>query len=171
MGSSKGTGSSGGTFKAYPPGSRLSRMADPATALLVRTLHVLAMAALLGGAALLAVVAARTRGPAWLDAARGYEALFWGAAGLLVLTGVGNLGAYGDALPPPGSPWGGAFLAKVAAVLLLLPLSMVRTLAVALAGARPELSEGGALRLAAAYAATALLAGGIVVLAVGLAHG
>lgn len=146
-------------------------MADPATALLVRTLHVLAMAALLGGAALLAVLAARAHGPACLEAARGYEVLFWGAAGVLVLTGVGNLGAFGDALPPPGSPWGVGFLAKVAAVLLLLPLSMVRTLAVALASALPGLSPPVERRLAAAYAATALLAGTIVVLAVGLAHG
>lgn len=81
--------------------------------LAIRTVHVLAMALLVGGAAGLWAAARRT--PDDLHAlATGYEWLFWAALGVLVLTGVGNLGALGA--PGPATRWGQVLLAKLALV-------------------------------------------------------
>jgi len=121
------------------------------------------MATALGGALLLAVLATR-RGPWMPDLARNYEALFWGAAGLLVLTGVGNLGALG-VVPARGSRWGDLFAVKIGAVVLLLALSMARTMAVARARGAPSRF------LRVAYGCTAGLLAGIASLGVQLAHG
>jgi len=62
---------------------------------------------------------------AWLDVRSGvesraalrtairYEWLAWGALGLLVATGVGNLGVFGEALPAPESTWGRVLTVKL----------------------------------------------------------
>lgn len=145
---------------------------DPhALHLVVRWAHVAAMATALGGALLVAaVVFSRRDAGGSLAMALAYERLFWAAAGILVMTGVGNLGAFGRALPEPGTEWGSALTLKLVAVALLLAVSLPRTLAVLrLERAASEgLAVGGVLR--AVYAGTAVLLGAIVLIAEVLAH-
>lgn len=142
-------------------------MASLDGAVAVRALHVLAMAAMLGGALLLAWLAWRAP-PALLPAARAYEVVFWGAVGVAVVAGVGNLGAMGPTVPPKGSPWAGLLALKLGMVALLLLGSMVRTLAVGLAAAGRAAPPA---RLGGAYAATALALAVVAAAGVTLAHG
>ena len=128
---------------------------------IVRATHVVAMALLVGGAALLWAA------PASWDAravARRYEAMFWAAASALVATGVGNLGAMG-AVPAAASGWGELLAWKLALVLAVLVASALRTLLVALAAA-PD-----ARVLRRAYAATTIAGVVLAALGVTLAHG
>jgi hypothetical protein len=129
------------------------------------------MAAILGGALLVWWLGMRRPGAnagVVLDVAERYEWIFWAAIGLQVMTGVGNLGAFGDALPSPSSGWGMKLIVKLVAVLALAVLSVPRTLAVvAMASAtrpRPRL-------LSALYGGTTAIVVGIAGLAVWLAHG
>lgn len=142
------------------------------THLVVRLVHLLAMAIALGGAALL--WPALARGPSRLAtdgarvaAAAGYERLFWAAVGVLVTTGVGNLGAFGGQLPRGG--WGAVFALKLLAVVAGLPASAGRTLLVV------RYREAGgpllARPLAVAYGVTTVWLAGVVTLAEVLAHG
>jgi uncharacterized membrane protein len=154
-------------------------MAHETLSLLVRWLHVAAMALTLGGALLVWVVALRpgehapaSQGRLLLGLAEHYERLFWLGIGLLVMTGVGNLGAFGLGLPEPASPWGQRLGLKLAAVLLLLAFSVLRTVVVIRLSAAGEAGLAPtARRLPAFYAGTALALGAIVLLAVVLAHG
>lgn len=133
---------------------------------LVRLVHVGGMAVLLGGA-VLAWAQSRSGADA-LTTATVYEWLFWGALGLVVLTGVGNLGAMGSAIPGPASDWGAVLAVKLAAVVGLLAGSLVRTLAVA----RWRAADGPpGDRLGATYGATAGYLLVLVALAEVLAHG
>src|SRR5688572_17506372 len=96
--------------------------------LVIRWAHVAAMAIALGGALLVAVIVFTRRDSAGaLAAALAYERLFWAAAGVLVMTGVGNLGAFGRTLPEPRTEWGSAVTVKLAgvAVLLLTPVPQI----------------------------------------------
>jgi hypothetical protein len=144
-----------------------------AAASLVRAVHVLAASIVVGGAALLwaALGGAIGRGAASGDvrpgvgAAVAYEWGFWGAVGLLVATGVGNLGALAPVLPAAGTRWGAVFGAKLVLLVVLLVGSLGRTLVAAGPGAR---ARGVLCR---AYGVTALAGGSIVVLAVVLSHG
>ena len=147
---------------------------------LVRWAHVTAAAVLLGGA-LLALAACRGRraGPADrggslpMETGARFEWISWGAIGLAVMTGVGNLGAFGVHLQPATSRWGGFLLVKLTLLLFLLPLSLVRTLVVAKLRAAPETSRPSSTRslLAALYAITLALILSITLLAAFLAHG
>ncbi len=105
---------------------------DPhALTLFVRWSHVAAMATALGGALLVAaLVFSRRDERGSLAVALAYERLFWAAAGVLVMTGVGNLGAFGRALPAPATEWGTALVVKLVAVAALLAVSLPRSLAV-----------------------------------------
>lgn len=123
--------------------------------LAVRWLHVLAMATMLGGALLLALARERP-----LAQARAYEAAFWAAAGVAVLTGVGNVGEYGEGVPVAATRWGRALGVKLALVGALLVGSALRTLVV---------SRGAAPR--GAYASTAAALAVIALVAEVLAHG
>lgn len=129
--------------------------------LLVRWLHVLGMAVALGGAvvtwSLLRQPSAGTTG-----VAERYERLFWAAVGVLVATGVGNLGELAPGVPGPGTRWGTVLTVKLALLVVLLAFSLVRTLLVRRAGV-------GVLRVC--YGATTVLLVGIVGLAEVLAHG
>lgn len=127
-----------------------------AATVVIRLVHVLAAALVVGGAALLAARASR-------EGARSYEWVFWGSLMALALTGVGNLGALGEVLPAPGSAWGARFAAKLGAVALLVLVSPLRTLLV--------LRDAPARTLRFAHAATALLAATTLALGVTLAHG
>ncbi|MBX0297161.1 CopD family protein [Halomicroarcula sp. F27] len=141
--------------------------------LAVRTLHVLTVTVLVGGT--VAVwYGYRTAAVTDLTSARRYEWLFWGALGVLVLTGVGNLGALG--VPGPTTDWGRTLLVKLVAVLGVAVGSAVRTLVVVRAGERDGFeadTANTALRgtLGRAYGVTAVALLALVVLAEVLAHG
>ncbi len=129
------------------------------------------MAAILGGALLvwwLGVRRNRANAGMVVDVAERYEWIFWAAIGLQVMTGVGNLGAFGDALPPSASGWGAKLIVKPVAVLALAVLSVPRTLAVvAMAGDKPPRPG----LLSALYGGPTAFVVGIAGLAVWLAHG
>lgn len=137
-------------------------------ALAIRWLHVAGMATAFGGAILVTWLAWRRPADRIIDIALGYEQLFWLAAGVLVMTGFGNLGAFGAALPAPASDWGRTFIAKLVVVAVLVAISIPRSLAVIeLAGRAAAVGSG----LRAAYAGTTGVLGVVVGLAVYLAHG
>lgn len=139
-----------------------------ATSLAIRWVHVLAMAVLLGGAVVTWGTFRTTEEPP-PGAAETYEWLFWLAAGLVVMTGVGNLGSLAPFVPGPNTSWGLTFALKLVAVVGLLVGSVVRTLAV-LRGAGAERPSAGR-RLGESYAATSGYLFVLVALAVVLAHG
>ncbi|AUG48241.1 hypothetical protein BVU17_12180 [Haloarcula taiwanensis] len=142
------------------------------TALPIRTLHVLAMAVLVGGTTVL-WYSYRCGTIASLAPAKQFEWLFWGGVGVLVVTGVGNLGSLGP--PGPGTDWGRTLLVKLAVVVALLGGSVVRTLLLVQIGDRvntfDDLHPVHRRTLSRAYGATAAVFLGIVVLAEVLAHG
>ncbi len=154
-------------------------MLDPhVVSVAIRTVHVAAMAIMLGGAALLwmwlTVADKRPSPPSLpLELAQRFECLAWLATGLLVMTGIGNLAAFGAALPPPQTGWGERLTVKLALVAVLIVGSLLRTLLVALlaADARPLGSASRLGLLRAAYGATTIFASGVLLMAVALAHG
>lgn len=143
----------------------------------IRWAHLLGMAALFGGAVLcwglLRRDAIHETPAATLSVSAAYEWLFWAGAGLLVLTGVGNLGAMAPAIPGPSTPWGTTFSIKLLGVLGLLLGSLVRTLGVVglVVGSPTRLAPVAFARLRVGYAATAVYLLGVVLLAEVLAHG
>jgi len=123
------------------------------------------MAATFGGAILVTWLAAR-RDEHLLAIAVRYEQVFWAGIGLLVMTGVGNIGAFGLALPAPSTNWGANFTAKLLFVVALVALSLPRSIVVARSAAR---GHSGPLRVL--YGATVAVLALIVALATLLAHG
>ena len=92
----------------------------------IRWVHVAAMATAFGGA--ITVLALSTRpgadsAGAVIAVAVRYEWLFWAAAGVLAMTGIGNLAAFGAALLGPATNWGATLLLKLGSVLALVVLS------------------------------------------------
>ena len=136
--------------------------------LAIRWLHVAAMATAFGGAALIGWLTWRETPEPVLPIALRYEQLFWAAAGILVMTGIGNLGAFGPSLPSPASDWGRTFLTKLIIVGLLVALSLPRSLGVVLVASR-GVARPSTLR--ALYGGSAVLLALIVGLAERLAHG
>lgn len=139
--------------------------------LLVRWAHVAGMAAILGGALLVWWLAARSdlsESPTVLRVAERCEWVFWAALGVQVMTGVGNLGAFGNALPGPQTDWGTRLTIKLVAVLILSLLSVPRTLAIA---AIAREGKPPPAWLPAGYGGTTVGTAGIAGLAVWLAHG
>ncbi|WP_251342119.1 CopD family protein [Haloplanus halophilus] len=137
----------------------------PLSHLLVRWLHLLAMAVALGGTALAWWVSRTADATTALVVAGRYEGAFWGALGVLAMTGVGNLGALAPAIPR--GPWGAALVAKLGLVLAVLVGSAVRTATVVAARDR----DAAAAPLERAYALTAVALVAVVGLAEVLAHG
>ena len=140
----------------------------------IRWLHVAAMATAFGGAITVLSLSARPG----LDAASGviavatrYEWLFWGAAGVLAMTGIGNLAAFGAALLGPRTDWGETLTWKLTLVLLLVVLSLPRTLAVARMSASGGGAPGAVIAVRNLYGATTATFAVILGLAVWLAHG
>jgi hypothetical protein len=146
---------------------------DPhSTHLAIRWLHVGGMAIAFGGAVLVLAFAirGRTAGAAVLQIAASYEWLFWGAAGVLAMTGIGNLGAFGTSLPDPATEWGRTFQLKLVVVIALVLVSIPRTLAVAaLAATAPAERVLGVVRRL--YGGTSAIFALILALAITLAHG
>jgi putative copper export protein len=141
----------------------------------IRWLHVAAMATAFGGA--VAVLALSTRpsadsARALLDVAMRYEWLFWAAAGILAMTGIGNLAAFGAALLGPATNWGTTLGLKLGSVLALVVLSLPRTLAVArMSASTGAVTPGLVITLRNLYGATTSGFAVILALAVWLAHG
>ena len=135
-------------------------------ALAIRWLHVAAMAVAVGGAVLVTWISFRAPADLALRVAIRYEQLFWLAAGVLVMTGIGNLGALGSALPEPRSGWGITFQTKLLLVAALVAVSLPRSLAL-------ELARGPTLGqlLQRLYLVTVALFAAILVAALVLAHG
>lgn len=154
---------------------------DPhALSWVIRLMHVAAMAILLGGAVTIWAITVRLKASLLPDQARllraaatPYEWAFWGAIGVLISTGVGNLGAFGTGIPGPSTTWGEKLVVKLALVLLLLLWSVVRTFWVIRleAAAVVGVSAVGQRVAQVLYAGTALLAIAILTVAVSLAHG
>jgi hypothetical protein len=141
-----------------------------ASALLVRWLHVLAVAVALGGAV---VAWATLRADGRTSVAAAYEWLLWGALGVAAMTGVGNLGALAPAVPGPDTRWGVTLAAKLVGVIGFLALSVARTGAVvrARAGGDDAGPASSPVVLGRLYAATAGYLVALVALAEVLAHG
>jgi putative copper export protein len=140
----------------------------------IRWLHVAAMAIAFGGAVLVVVLFARgLRDSGIVQVAAGYEWAFWGAAGVLAMTGVGNLGNFGAGLPAPGTDWGATLVVKLVTVLALVVVSLPRTFAVTRLVAQVEgaPTKWARDRVRLVYAATTIAFAVIVVMAVTLAHG
>jgi len=141
----------------------------------IRWLHVAAMATAFGGA--ITVLALSTRpgvdsAGAVVSVALRYEWLFWAAAGVLAMTGIGNLAAFGAGLLGPTTNWGATLLLKLGSVLALVVLSLPRTLAVARISALSGPSASGSIRtIRNLYGATTGAFAVILALAVWLAHG
>ncbi len=141
----------------------------------IRWLHVAAMATAFGGA--VSVLAFSTRPgvsstSAVVAVAVRYEWIFWAAAGVLAMTGIGNLAAFGAALLGPATSWGATLLLKLGSVLALVVLSLPRTLAVARINASIGVNaQASVATLRSLYGATTGAFGVILALAVWLAHG
>jgi uncharacterized membrane protein len=156
-------------------------------AVAVRTLHLLAVTLLLGGAGLtwlqLRRVATASSASAvsaasspTLALAESYEWLFWLAVGVVALTGVGNLGAMAPAIPTEGG-WATTLLVKLGLLLVLLVSSVWRTLVVV--RVRRSVGDGSSASLSArslgvlhwSYAGTTLVLVTLLALAEVLAYG
>ncbi len=147
-------------------------------AFLVRWLHVSAVAFVFGGALLIFVLlyfASGNRDASArrmiFDLMRAFEWGSWASLGIVVATGVGNLGHFGEALPDSEDGWGKQLMLKLSLVVVFLLFSVVRTLAVASAASRPiEEAPKHQRTLGSLYGVTAAAIGSIVGVAVALAH-
>jgi hypothetical protein len=148
--------------------------------LAIRWVHVASMALALGGALLVCGLSVGDRpdrlplDQLLLGVAVRYEWLFWGALGLLVITGLGNIGYVAAAVPEPRPAWSHTLAVKLVAVLGLMAFSLVRTLVVVrLRTASPSSMSAPPSRglLQTLYATTALALASILGLAIWLAHG
>ncbi|ELZ98958.1 hypothetical protein C440_01340 [Haloferax mucosum ATCC BAA-1512] len=140
------------------------------SSLLVRFVHVSGMALIFGGAvfAWAAFRTSESSRPQNRSLATTYEWVFWGTMGLLLVTGVGNLGTLGP--PGPTTRWGTILTTKLAAVIGFVFGSFVRTLVVLRLRDRAPTAAGRAL-LSRSYGATAGAILVLVALAEVLAHG
>jgi uncharacterized membrane protein len=140
-----------------------------ALSVVVRWLHVLAMAVALGGSALIALAIRSSRSDA-TELLVAYERAFWIAAGVLAMTGVGNAASFGIELPAPASAWGATFTLKLVSVVGLALFSLPRSIVVARLenGAHADASRA---LLANLYRGTALWLVLTLALAVWLSHG
>ena len=147
-------------------------------AFLIRFTHLGAVSFLFGGALLLFVLLLQRRrasepfAVALRQLLQSYELAFWVGVGLVVATGVGNLGNMAPGVPGPNSEWGRELTTKLALVLVLLLFSAVRTLTLVRVVAAEGVEQGiaGGDRLLALYGATAVLLAGIMAFGVALAH-
>ena len=141
----------------------------------IRWVHVAAMATAFGGAVSVLALAIRPgslAAGAVVGVALRYEWIFWAAAGVLAMTGIGNLAAFGADLSGPSTPWGATLVLKLGSVLALVVFSLPRTLAVArLSGSTGAIATVVVTRLRNLYAATTGAFAVILGLAVWLAHG
>jgi hypothetical protein len=134
--------------------------------LAIRWLHVAAMALAFGGAFMVAWLSWRTNDDVIETAVR-YEQIFWAAAGVLVMTGIGNLGAFGVSLLEPSTSWGTTLILKLWLVAALIVVSLPRSLAVILLSSHAGAGPG---HLRTVYTVTTSIFAVIVALAIVLAN-
>jgi uncharacterized membrane protein SirB2 len=134
--------------------------------LAIRWLHVAAMAVAFGGSFLVAWLSWRTKDDVIETAVR-YEQIFWAAAGVLVMTGIGNLGAFGVSLLEPSTSWGTTLIVKLWLVAALIVVSLPRSLAVLLLASQ---SRTRPVDLRPVYTVTTSILAAIVALAIVLAN-
>ena len=141
----------------------------------IRWVHVAAMATAFGGAITVFALSTRSGGlsaSAMMAVAMRYEWLFWAAAGVLAMTGIGNLAAFGPALLGPSTDWGATLTVKLGSVLALIILSLPRTLAVArMSVAAEAVAPNAIVTVRNLYGATTAAFVLILALAVWLANG
>ncbi|WP_204959885.1 hypothetical protein [Salinigranum salinum] len=158
-----------------PTGVALTASPLTLTSLAVRWLHVLAATVAVGGSVLTWVLLRIDLGspgppdapPAVVTVARTYEWLFWAAVGTLVMTGVGNLGAFAPTLP--GGRWRTTLDVKLGLFVVVLVASVVRLRLLARLPPSPDPATKWTLRRA--YGATAVGLVALLTLAAVLAHG
>jgi hypothetical protein len=143
----------------------------------VRYVHVVSVSLMAGGAFMVCALCASSRATRALDTqlmvAVLYEWAFWLMIGVTVATGVSNLGLKGEGLLGSETTWGTALSIKLAAVLFLLALSVIRSDFVnRLRAACPAGAPNrGRVALGTLYGLTvAVLLGGAWI-GLGLAHG
>jgi hypothetical protein len=140
----------------------------------IRWVHVAAMATAFGGAITVFALSTRSGGlsaSSVMAVAIRYEWLFWAAAGLLAMTGIGNLAAFGAALLGPSTDWGATLTVKLGSVLALVVLSLPRTLAVArMSGSADAVAPSTIVAVRNLYGATSAAFALILALAVWLAN-
>src|SRR2546429_6643445 len=132
------------------------------------------MATAFGGSVSVLALAARPVGEApgaVVAVAIRYEWMFWAAAGVLAMTGIGNLAAFGAALLGPATNWGTTLVLKLGSVLTLVVLSLPRTLAVARMSSTGGIARASVTTVRNLYGATTAAFAAILALAVWLAHG
>jgi uncharacterized membrane protein len=132
----------------------------------VRSIHVLGSGFVIGGSAVL-WLALRVGEPVSVRLFSWFEAGFWAVLGVMVFTGLGNLVGFGV---PTDGVRASAFSVKLACILLLAAVSVVRALSV-LELRRRDREPSTARGLRWLYAATTLLSAVIVPLAGVLARG
>ncbi len=145
----------------------------------IRCIHVMSMAFMLGGAILCWGLSRPSDPPPeqyprlLLFVTQKYEFFFWTTIGIQIITGIGNIGAIGTGLLGTNSSWGLKLTIKLFAFLLLMLLSLPRTTFNARLNPaqEPAASIVRPTVFRALYASTSLYIAGIVVLAVSLAHG
>jgi putative copper export protein len=144
---------------------------------LVRYVHVGAAAFVLGGVLLVVALLwlrlrqADQQPSMVLEVLTVYEWGFWLATGLIVATGIGNLGALGEGLPGPETSWGAKLTLKLSLVIIALVVSALRTVALYLVTAADlPLTRRQACNLTSLYGMTAVLIVAVLGLAVSLAH-
>jgi putative copper export protein len=140
----------------------------------IRWLHVAAMATAFGGAVMVLALSTRPgvdTANAVIGVAIRYEWMFWAAAGVLAMTGIGNLAAFGAALLGPATNWGTTLLLKLGTVLALVVLSLPRTFTVARLSASGPTAPNAVTTLRNVYGTTAGAFALILALAVWLTHG
>ena len=125
------------------------------------------MAVAFGGAFLVAWLSWRTRDNVVETAVR-YEQIFWAAAGVLVMTGIGNLGAFGVSLLEPSTSWGTTLIVKLWLIAALIIVSLPRSLAVVLIASQAGRTS---VDLRPVYTITTAMFAAIVALAIVLASG
>src|SRR5437773_10320847 len=113
----------------------------------IRWVHVAAMATAFGGAVSVLALAIRPgslAAGAVVGVALRYEWIFWAAAGVLAMTGIGTLAAFGADPSGPSTPWGATLVPKPGPVPALVAFCLPRPLAVA----RPIGSPGATATVA-----------------------
>src|SRR5207302_8867914 len=97
----------------------------------LRWVHVAAMATAFGGAVSVLALAIRPgslAAGAVVGVALRYEWIFWAAAGVLAMTGIVNLAAFGADLSGPSTLWGASLVRKLVSVVRLVVVSLPRAL-------------------------------------------
>ena len=148
-------------------------------ALIIRFVHVISAGILIGGSTLVWVVAWKfpkkdaTSLRSFITTAEQYEWIFWSTLGLLVMTGVGNLGSFGTHVPEHATRWGNTLSLKFIGAIFLLSISLVRTLLISqvMAAKNRQLTPTGVGILRQFYAGTTILITLLILLALSLAHG